>query len=73
MEYKRLFALVKGMLLAALKGERMDIASLNEAVLRLEVAIDNAVVKGTPASELENMRCELLTIRKAVWYADRGE
>lgn len=73
MEYRELFALVKGMLLEALKGESINTTSLNSALLRVEMAIDNASVAGAPASELESMRSELLNIRKAVWYADRGE
>lgn len=65
------FALVKSMLLASLKGEPVSAASLNRAVLSTEIAIDNAMVQGTPVGELESLKSELLDIRKAVWYANR--
>lgn len=70
MEYKEMFALVKGMLLASIKGEPINIDSLNDLKLRLDIAIDNALVQGATINELEAMRNELLTIRKAVWYAN---
>lgn len=70
MEYKEMFALVKGMLLASIKGEPINVDGLNDLKLRLEIAIDNALVQGATINELETMRDELLTIRKAVWYAN---
>lgn len=73
MEYGKLFTFVKDMLLATLKGEPININALNAALLSVDVAIDNATVMGNPTKELEGMRSDLLTIRKAVWYADRGE
>lgn len=73
MEYKDLFALVKGMLLACLKGEPINNASLTDAIHKMELAIDNAIISGKPTSELEYMRAELQTISKAAWYADRGK
>ena len=73
MENKSLFAVVKNMLLAALRGERVNTGSLDNTLLSLEVAIDNAIIIGKPTNELESMREELLTIRKAVWYAHGGE
>ncbi len=73
MEYRNLFTLVKDMLLAALKGEPVNETNLNNALLSVNIAIDNASVHGEPISELESMRSELLTIHKAVWYAYRGE
>ena len=71
MEYKDLFALVKCMLLGSLKGEPVNDTSLTAAIHNTELAIDKAMVLGMPTSELENMREELLTISKAVWYANR--
>jgi hypothetical protein len=71
MDYMEAFALVKSMLLASLKGEPVSAASLNRAVLSTEIAIDNAMVQGTPVGELESLKSELLDIRKAVWYANR--
>lgn len=71
MDYMEAFALVKSMLLASLKGEPVSAASLNKAVLSTEIAIDNAMVQGTPVGELESLKSELLDIRKAVWYANR--
>lgn len=65
-----MFALVKGMLLASIKGEPINVDGLNDLKLRLEIAIDNALVQGATINELETMRDELLTIRKAVWYAN---
>lgn len=73
MEYKSLFAVAEGLLLALLKGEPVNVSSLNNALLSVNIAIDNASVLGEPVNELESMRRELLTIRKAVWYANRGE
>lgn len=73
MEYKSLFAIAEDLLLATLKGEPVNATSLNNALLSVNIAIDNASVLGEPVNELESMRSELLTIRKAVWYADRGE
>lgn len=73
MDYKYLFALVKGMLLDSLKGEPVNDANLTAAIHKIELAIDRAVVSGMPTSELEGMKSELLTISKAVWYADRGK
>ncbi len=70
MEYKEMFALVKGMLLASIKGEPINVDGLNDLKLRLDIAIDNALVQGAAINELEAMRNELLTIRKAVWYAN---
>ncbi len=70
MEYKDMFALVKGMLLASIKGEPINVDGLNDLKLRLDIAIDNALVQGATINELEAMRNELLTIRKAVWYAN---
>lgn len=70
MEYKEIFALVKGMLLASIKGEPINVDGLNDLKLRLDIAIDNALVQGATINELEAMRNELLTIRKAVWYAN---
>ncbi|MCM1439968.1 MAG: hypothetical protein NC131_12320 [Roseburia sp.] len=70
MEYKEMFALVKGMLLASIKGEPINVDGLNDLKLRLDIAIDNALVQGATINELEAMRNELLTIRKAVWYAN---
>lgn len=70
MEYKEMFALVKGMLLASIKGEPINVDGLNDLKLRLDMAIDNALVQGAAINELETMRNELLTIRKAVWYAN---
>ena len=71
MNYKKLFALVKGMLLASLNGEPVNDASLTAAIHNMELAIDKAMVSGMPTNELEYMREELLTINEAVWYADR--
>ena len=71
MEYKDLFDLVKGMLLDCLKGESVNDTCLTAAIHSTELAIDKAMVLGMPTSELENMREELLTICKAVWYANR--
>ena len=65
-----MFALVKGMLLAYIKGEPINVDGLNDLKLRLDIAIDNALVQGATINELEAMRNELLTIRKAVWYAN---
>ncbi len=65
-----MFALVKGMLLASIKGEPINVDGLNDLKLRLDIAIDNALVQGAAINELEAMRNELLTIRKAVWYAN---
>ncbi len=65
-----MFALVKGMLLASIKGEPINVDGLNDLKLRLDIAIDNALVQGATINELEAMRNELLTIRKAVWYAN---
>ncbi len=73
MEYKSLFAVAEGLLLALLKGKPVNVSSLNNALLSVNIAIDNASVLGEPVNELESMRRELLTIRKAVWYANRGE
>lgn len=70
MEHKEMFALVKGMLLASIKGEPINVDGLNDLKLRLDIAIDNAMVQGAAINELEAMRNELLTIRKAVWYAN---
>ena len=65
-----MFALVKGMLLASIKGEPINVDGLNDLKLRLDIAIDNALVQGAAINELEAMRNELLTILKAVWYAN---
>lgn len=65
-----MFALVKGMLLASIKREPINVDGLNDLKLRLDIAIDNALVQGAAINELEAMRNELLTIRKAVWYAN---
>lgn len=65
-----MFALVKCMLLASIKGEPINVDGLNDLKLRLDIAIDNAMVQGATINELEAMRNELLTIRKAVWYAN---
>lgn len=73
MDYKELFALVKGMLLGTLNGEPADSGSLALAILRTEVAIDDAITTGQPVGELESMRSELMALHKAVWYAHRGE
>lgn len=73
MNYKEMFTLVKDMLLGYLKGEPVNDGSLITAIHNLELAIDKASISGTPANELEDMRVELQTIRKAVWYAHRGE
>lgn len=73
MSYKEMFTLVKDMLLGYLKGEPVNDSSLIAAIHNLELAIDKASISGTPANELEDMRVELQTIRKAVWYAHRGE
>lgn len=70
MDYKELFALVKGMLLGYLKGEPVNDSSLTAAIHNTELAIDNAIVSGQPSNELESIKEELLTISKAVWYAD---
>ena len=72
MDYKELFALVKGMLLGCLKGEPVNDASLAATIHKIELAIDRAAVSGLPTNGLEEMKMELLTISKAVWYADRG-
>lgn len=73
MDYKELFALVKGMLLGCLKGEPVNTDRLTDAIHNVELAIDAAIISGKPTSELEDMRMELKTIDKAVWYAHRGE
>ncbi len=71
MDYKELFALVKGMLVECLKGMPVDENRLITAIHNIELAIDRAIVLGVPTSDLESMRNELLTVSEAVWYADR--
>lgn len=44
MDYKELFALVKGMLLGCLKGEPVNDASLAATIHKIELAIDRAAV-----------------------------
>lgn len=73
MDYKELFALVKGILLGNLKGEPVNTGSLSAAIHKVELAIDAAIISGKPINELEDILTELRTIYKAVWYAHRGE
>ena len=73
MDYKDMFALAKGMLFRCLKGEPVSDSNLTIAIHNIELAIDKAVVSGMPTSELAEMRAELQTISKAIWYAHRGE
>ena len=73
MDYKSMFALVKGILLRCLNGEPASDSNLTIAIHNIELAIDKAVVSGAPTDELEEMIAELQTISKAIWYAHGGE
>lgn len=73
MDYKDMFTLAKGILLRCLKGEPVSDSNLTIAIHNIELAIDKAFVSGKPTNELEEMKAELQTISKAIWYAHGGE
>lgn len=46
---------------------------INEALLKLEIAIDNAVIDGRPIEELTSIKNCLLKVKKSLYYANTKE
>ncbi|WP_155953033.1 hypothetical protein [Prevotella sp. HUN102] len=46
---------------------------INEALLKAEIAIDNAVIDGKPVEELVSIKSCLLEAKKSLYYANTKE